>query len=150
MATIANNTMYGVSIQLKYKNADQWQSSDVLLAGEIGLEFDTKKYKLGDGVTAWGALDYYSNPQVTALVTSLTERVTAVEAKDTTQDSRLDAVEAKDTAQDTRLDTIEAKDTAQDGRLDAIEAKDTAQDADITALKGITVISANPAPASNG
>ncbi len=30
-----------------------------------------------------------------------------------------------------------------------IEAKDTAQDAEINALKGITVISANPAPAAN-
>lgn len=121
MAAIQNNGLYGVSIQLKYKNADQWQASDVLLAGEIGLEFDTKKYKLGDGSTTWGELDYYSNPQVTALVTSLTERVTAVETKD----------------------------TAQDARLDAIEAKDTAQDADIAALKGITVISANPAPSGN-
>ena len=121
MATIQNNGMYGVSIQLKYKNADQWQATDVLLAGEIGLEFDTKKYKLGDGTTAWSELDYYTNPQVTSLVTSLTERVTAVETKDTTQDARLDAIEAKNTEQDT----------------------------DIAALKGITVISANPAPAGN-
>lgn len=135
MATIQNNGLYGVSIQLKYKNADQWQASDVLLAGEIGLEFDTKKYKLGDGSTTWGELDYYANPQVTSLVNSLTERVTAVEAKDTNQDGRLDALEAKDTAHETRMTTI--------------EAKDTEQDADIAALKGITVISANPAPAGN-
>ena len=118
MADIQNSTMYGVSFQLKYKNANQWQASDVLLAGEIGIEFDTKKYKLGDGVTPWSELEYYANPQVTALVTALTERVTAVEAKD----------------------------TAQDARLDAIETVNTSQSADITALKGITVISANPAP----
>ena len=135
MATIQNNAMYGVSIQLKYKNADQWQATDVLLAGEIGLEFDTKKYKLGDGTTAWSELDYYTNPQVTALINSLTERVTAVETKDTTQDGRLDALEAKDVTHESRMTTI--------------EAKDTEQDADIAALKGITVISANPAPAGD-
>ena len=134
MATIQNNAMYGVSIQLKYKNADQWQATDVLLAGEIGLEFDTKKYKLGDGTTQWSELEYYSNPQVTALINSLTERVTAVETKDTTQDGRLDALEAKDVTHESRMTTI--------------EAKDTEQDADIALLKGITVISANPAPAS--
>ena len=135
MATIQNNAMYGVSIQLKYKNADQWQATDVLLAGEIGLEFDTKKYKLGDGTTQWSELDYYTNPQVTALINSLTERVTAVETKDTTQDGRLDALEAKDVTHESRMTTI--------------EAKDTEQDADIALLKGITVISANPAPAGN-
>ena len=98
MADIQNNTMYGVSIQLKYKNAEQWGASEVLLAGEIGLEFDTKKYKLGDGVTAWSELAYYSNPQTEALINALTTRVSSNEA-----------------------------------RLDALE--------------GITVISANPAPA---
>ncbi len=121
MATIQSTSMYGVSLQFKYKNADQWQASDVLLAGEIGIEFDTKKYKLGDGVTAWGELDYYVNPQVTSVVNALTERVSAIETKDTQQDERLTAIEAKDTTQDSRLD----------------------------ALEGITVISANPAPASN-
>ena len=107
MATIQNSSMYGVSLQFKYKNAEQWQANDVLLAGEIGIEFDTKKYKLGDGVTTWGELDYYVNPQVTSVVNALTERVSAIETKDTQQDSRLDA------------------------------------------LEGITVISANPAPAAN-
>lgn len=119
MADIQNSTMYGVSLQLKYKNASQWDASTVLLAGEIGIEIDTKKCKLGDGVTAWSELDYYSDPQVTALVSALTERVSATASKD----------------------------TEQDGRLQAIEAVNTAQAADISALKGVTVISANPAPA---
>lgn len=28
--------------------------------GEVGLETDTKKMKVGDGTTAWNSLDYYS------------------------------------------------------------------------------------------
>jgi hypothetical protein len=31
---------------------------DVLLAGEIGLETDTGKLKIGDGATGWNALPY--------------------------------------------------------------------------------------------
>ena len=30
----------------------------LLLAGELGLETDTGKYKIGDGVTAWNSLNY--------------------------------------------------------------------------------------------
>ena len=30
----------------------------LLLSGELGLETDTGKYKIGDGVTAWNSLDY--------------------------------------------------------------------------------------------
>jgi hypothetical protein len=42
-----------------YKTAAEWTAADpVLLAGEYGIESDTKKRKLGDGVTAWTALDY--------------------------------------------------------------------------------------------
>ena len=40
--------------------ATTWTSVDpVLSAGEIGLESDTGKIKLGDGSTAWTALDYF-------------------------------------------------------------------------------------------
>lgn len=40
MANISSNGMYGVSLQLKYKNSSEWSGSDVLLAGEIGFELD--------------------------------------------------------------------------------------------------------------
>ena len=67
-------------LQLKHKNAAQWNADYVLAAGEIGLELDTKKYKLGDGETKWSELDYFTNPTVTALVDALAERVTANES----------------------------------------------------------------------
>ena len=34
------------------------QVNPLLLAGELGLETDTGKYKIGDGVTAWNSLNY--------------------------------------------------------------------------------------------
>jgi hypothetical protein len=49
----------GVSVQFRRGTAAQWTSSDpVLLAGELGYETDTKRWKIGDGTTAWGSLDY--------------------------------------------------------------------------------------------
>lgn len=35
--------------------------NEVMLAGEMGLETDTRKFKFGDGVTAWNSLPYASS-----------------------------------------------------------------------------------------
>jgi Tfp pilus assembly major pilin PilA len=40
-------------------SANQW-TSEVLYAGELGYEADTGKFKIGDGITAWGSLAYAS------------------------------------------------------------------------------------------
>jgi hypothetical protein len=41
------------------KTAAAWTTANtVLLAGEIGLESDTSKIKVGDGTTAWNSLAY--------------------------------------------------------------------------------------------
>lgn len=46
-------------IQLRRGTAAHWASVDPILAeGEIGLELDTGKRKIGDGVQAWTALPY--------------------------------------------------------------------------------------------
>jgi hypothetical protein len=50
-----------VRIQQRRKTAAAWTSSaETLLAGELGIETDTLKVKIGDGVTAWGSLAYYA------------------------------------------------------------------------------------------
>ena len=36
------------------------EANPILLAGELGLETDTGKFKFGDGVTAWTELSYAS------------------------------------------------------------------------------------------
>ena len=50
-------------IQLRRGTAALWTSTNPVLAvGEPGIEIDTNKLKIGDGVTAWNALGY----QITA------------------------------------------------------------------------------------
>jgi len=65
-----------VQIQLRRGTASQWTSADPTLAvGEIGLETDTAKYKIGDGTTAWSSLAYSSLPSGAATLTG-TETLT--------------------------------------------------------------------------
>jgi len=46
-------------IQPRRGTADQWTSANPILAvGEMGYETDTKKFKYGDGLTAWATLPY--------------------------------------------------------------------------------------------
>ena len=47
------------TIQLRNDLAATWNSKNpVLKKGEIGIEIDTRKMKVGDGITAWNALSY--------------------------------------------------------------------------------------------
>lgn len=40
--------------------AAQWTTTNpILLEGEMGIETDTRKYKVGNGISAWTALPYY-------------------------------------------------------------------------------------------
>lgn len=122
MADIQGTTMYGVTIQCKYKNASQWGNDEVLAAGEIGIELDTKKGKVGDGSTVWSELGYSMDPAVQGLITALTSRVTSIEE---------------------RMTTAEGNITTNTGNI-------TSQGQRISALEGITTISGNPAPAQQG
>ena len=46
-------------IQVKRGTASSWTSANTILAaGEIGFETDTRKFKVGDGSTAWTSLSY--------------------------------------------------------------------------------------------
>ena len=46
--------------KLRSDTAANWTAvNPVLQAGEIGVETDTRRYKIGDGTTAWSSLSYY-------------------------------------------------------------------------------------------
>ena len=50
-----------VKVKHRYDTASNWTTNNpVLLAGELGIESDTKKIKVGDGVNTWASLDYAS------------------------------------------------------------------------------------------
>ncbi len=47
------------TMQQKRGTASRWTSTNpILLAGEIGVETDTNKMKVGDGITQWNSLGY--------------------------------------------------------------------------------------------
>lgn len=51
-------------IQMRRGNAAQWTSVNPVLAqGEIGVELDTHKWKVGDGAATWSALPYATGGQ---------------------------------------------------------------------------------------
>jgi hypothetical protein len=48
-------------IQLRNDTAANWQSSDPVLAiGEVGINTDTNALKIGDGVSTWTELEYFT------------------------------------------------------------------------------------------
>jgi len=50
----------GVRIQLRNDLATNWTTKNPILAqGEIGIESDSRKLKIGDGTTTWNHLIYY-------------------------------------------------------------------------------------------
>ena len=48
-----------VRIQLRRDTAANWTSTNpTLTQGEVGIETNTGKFKIGDGTTAWNSLGY--------------------------------------------------------------------------------------------
>ena len=64
-----------VVIQLRRDTASAWTSANPTLAqGEMGVETDTSKYKIGDGTTAWTSLAYSSLPSTAISTSTLTAK----------------------------------------------------------------------------
>jgi hypothetical protein len=58
-------------IQLRRDTSSNWTSVNPTLAqGEIGIETNTYKMKVGDGVTAWNSLSYFGVPATTTISTT--------------------------------------------------------------------------------
>lgn len=63
-------------IQLRRGNASQWGTVNPILAdGEQGLEKDTGRRKVGNGVTAWNALGYEGTQPYVELVRDTAGRI---------------------------------------------------------------------------
>lgn len=61
--------------------AAAWTSANpTLLAGQIGIESDTKRWKIGDGATAWTSLEYSSSGEHGAEDTVASATTTAIGA----------------------------------------------------------------------
>ena len=54
-----------VIIQLRNDSAENWTRYNPILAqGELGIENDTKKFKIGDGENEWTSLPYFKSGNV--------------------------------------------------------------------------------------
>lgn len=63
-----------VRIQLRRGLAAQWTSANPVLAeGELAVETDTRRFKVGDGITRWNELTYTSETNLGDLYNVLAE-----------------------------------------------------------------------------
>lgn len=70
------NNQLTVKIALRNDTAANWTSANpVLLKGEIGIEIDTNKFKVGDGTTNWVSLDYFMG-DITEILSSYMDKAT--------------------------------------------------------------------------
>jgi hypothetical protein len=57
---VTTPTTVQVRLQIRADTAANWTSvNPILLTNELGLETDTKKFKVGDGTTVWNSLAYF-------------------------------------------------------------------------------------------
>ena len=74
-----------IKIQIRRGLASEWTSANPILAlAEQGLETDTKKIKIGDGITAWNSLAYFNK--------SLSELDSAYEPKNSNIQSHISSI----------------------------------------------------------
>jgi len=62
--------MATVRLQIRRGTASQWTSANpILAAGEMGVETDTRKVKIGDGSATWTSLSYIAadNPEISEI-----------------------------------------------------------------------------------
>jgi hypothetical protein len=104
-----------VNILLRRGTAAEWTASNpVLLEAEVGLETDTKKLKVGDGLTVWASLPYINltpaaaasiyapiaNPTFTGTVSGVTKSMVGLGSVDNTTDANKPISTATQTALD--------------------------------------------------
>ena len=100
--SISGNTWNISDLILKNKTSSEWTSANpTLKKGEIGIENDTGKFKLGNGSTSWTSLAYatYTVSEITTALAGKanTSAIPAVINNLTTTNagSALDAVQGK-------------------------------------------------------
>lgn len=61
-----------IQIQLRRGNASQWTTQNPILAqGELAVELDTSKFKIGDGIKYWNQLPYVDNQNKLGFLTDV-------------------------------------------------------------------------------
>lgn len=87
---MANNTL-NIRIQLRNDTAANWTTKNpLLLKGEMGVEIDTKKIKIGNGTDRWTALEYsgVDEDTIKGIIDKNRDNFTAVEATEGETDAQ--------------------------------------------------------------
>lgn len=137
-----------IQIQLRRDTAANWTANDPTLAnGEIGLETDTSKMKIGDGSTAWTSLAYFTGglqnvvedttPQLGGDLDAQTKRIYDVKVLDFKAPTELtiaagaitvtQTFHTVDTEADAATDDLDTINGGSDGRLIVIKAVNDAR-----------------------
>lgn len=99
-------------LRLRRDTAANWTASNpVLLNGEVGIETDTRNFKVGNGVSAWSALSYYiasSVPLVRGQVSKMTDGTIDIVTQGVYVSTGLTATLDADTAYGMVLGTTDA------------------------------------------
>jgi len=97
-------------IRLRRDTAANWTAANpTLLAGEMGIETDTRKYKVGDGSTAWTGLSYYiDGVAIRGQISKMTDGTIDITTQSVYVTTGLTATLDGDTAYGMVLGTIDA------------------------------------------
>ena len=114
-------------IRPRRDTAAGWTAANpVLLLGEIGIETDTRRFKVGDGTSAWSALSYYlEGVLVRGQASKMTSGTIAISASGTYQSTGLTATFDSSTAYGMTLGTTNLfglKNTSSASRLCMVQA----------------------------
>ena len=142
---ISGNTWTFDKITLKNKAASEWTSANPTLAkGEIGLENDTGKFKLGDGTKNWTSLPYATmtvaeiNTELakkanTSAIPAVVDNLTSTSTTSALSANQGRALNAKIPALVNNVTT-----TTAGSALDAVQGKNLNDE--INAIKNVTTI----------
>ena len=115
-----------VNILIRRGTASEWTSANpILLEGEVGVETDSKKLKVGDGLTVWASLPYITltpaaaaslyatiaSPTFTVTVSGITKTMVGLGSVDNTTDANKPISTATQTALDLKLASATAAST---------------------------------------
>ena len=115
-----------VNILIRRGTASEWTSANpILLEGEVGVETDSKKLKVGDGLTVWASLPYITltpaaaaslyatiaSPTFTGTVSGITKTMVGLGSVDNTTDANKPISTATQTALDLKLASATAAST---------------------------------------
>ena len=130
-------------IQLRRDTAANWTTANAVLGqGELGIETDTGKVKIGDGTTAWTSLGYFANSFTASQISDVT--ATAAEL------NILDGVTAT-TAELNYTDGVTSNiQTQLDAKVATTNGVVTTADTSLTVVRNITLSTTAPTGGTDG